>query len=45
MECIYCGEDLREAVDVSYMSGFIDAKMSAIDVVVDDSYKGDSDDR
>ncbi len=38
-------DDEFKAVDVSYLNGFIDAKMSAIDAVVDDSYKGDSDDR
>lgn len=38
-------DDEFKAVDVSYLNGFIDAKMSAIDVVVGDRYKGDSDDR
>lgn len=38
-------DDEFKAVDVSYLNGFIDAKMSTIDVVVGNSYKGDSDDR
>ncbi|QCQ04179.1 hypothetical protein FAX13_06030 [Ligilactobacillus animalis] len=38
-------DDEFKAVDVSYLNGFIDAKMSAIDVVVGDSYKGDDNDR
>lgn len=38
-------DDEFKAVDVSYLNGFIDATASAIDAVVGDSYKGDSDDR
>lgn len=38
-------DDEFKAVDVSYLNGFIDAKMSAIDAVVGERYKGDSDDR
>lgn len=36
---------LSDADDTLYLSGFIDAKASAIDTVVGDRYKDDSDDR
>lgn len=38
-------DDEFKAIDVSYLNGFIDATASAIDAVVGDHYKGDSDDR
>lgn len=38
-------DDEFKAVDVSYLNGFIDATASSIELIVGDSYKGDSDDR
>ncbi|WP_404387868.1 hypothetical protein [Ligilactobacillus animalis] len=38
-------DDEFKAVDVSYLNGFIDATASSIELIMGDSYKGDSDDR
>lgn len=38
-------DDEFKAVDVSYLNGFIDATASSIELIIGDSYKGDSDDR
>lgn len=38
-------DDEYKAVDVSYLNGFIDATASSIELIMGDSYKGDSDDR
>lgn len=37
-------DDEFKAVDVSYLNGFIDATASSIELIMGDSYKGDSDD-
>lgn len=33
--------DEFKAVDVAYLNGFIDAKFSAVEEIVEDRYKGD----